>query len=104
MIPVLLIILIILWLFGYLNIGIINIPHITLLTVNGRSITLWDVLILLAVGIIIKILPSPFREIAGILLIFWVLSVLGILAIAGLSNILLIAIIIGLVLFVIKGA
>jgi hypothetical protein len=104
MLITLLIILIILWLLGYLNIGIINIPHITLLTINGRPITLWDVLILLAVGIIIKILPSPFREIAGVLLVLWVLSVLGILAMAGLSNILLIAIIIGLVVFVIKGA
>jgi hypothetical protein len=103
MIITLLIILIILWLFGYLNIGFINIPNITLFTINGRSITLWDLLILLVVGIIIKILPSPFREIAGVLLILWALSVLGILAIAGLSNMLLIAIIIGLVLFVIRG-
>lgn len=104
MIITLIIVLVVLWFFGYLNIGILNIPHITLLTINGMPITLWDVLILLAVGVIIKILPSPFREIAAVLLILWILSVLGVLAIAGLSNILLIAIIIGLVLFVIKGA
>lgn len=103
MIITLLIVLIVLWLLGYLNIGFINIPDITLLTINGRSISLWDLLILLVVGIIIKILPGPFRQIAAVLLILWVLSVLGILSIAGLSNILLIAIIIGLVFFVIRG-
>ena len=104
MIITLLIVLIALWIFGFLNIGFINIPDITLLTINGRPITLWDLLILLVVGVIIKILPRPFREIAFVLLILWVLSILGVLAIAGLSNILLIAIIIGLVLFVIRGA
>ena len=103
MIAGLLVILIILWLLGYIHISLFTIPDLTLLTLNGQPITLWDILILLVIGTVIGILPSPFREIAGVLLVLWILSVLGIIAIAGLSNLLIIAIIIGLILFLIRG-
>lgn len=95
----LLIILIILWFLGYVHIGGISIPDVSLFVINSHTVTLWDLLILIVVAWAIGILPSPLRVIAGVLLIVWILSVLGIIAIAGigLSSILVLAIIVGLV-------
>lgn len=103
MIAALLIILILLWFFGYVHVNAIPIPDLQLFVINGQSITLWNVLILLVVAGLVGILPSPFREIAGVLLILWILSVLGILAITGLSSLLVLAIIIGLVVYLLGG-
>jgi len=104
MILTIVIILIVLWFLGYFPVASLNIPDITLLTLNGQQITLWNILILAVIIWAIGILPSPFREIASVLLVIWILSVLGILAIAGLSSMIVIAIIIGLVIFLLKGA
>jgi hypothetical protein len=49
---------------------------------------------------IVGILPSPLRQIAAVLLILWILALFGIIVIAGISNLLVLAVIIGLVLFV----
>jgi len=98
-----LVILIILWFLGYVPTGSLYVPNIVLFSINNHPITLWNVLILLAVGWAISILPKPFREIASVLLLFWVLSVVGILAIAGLSNILIIAIILGFAFYIFQG-
>src|SRR4029079_7853584 len=91
-----LVLLIILWLIGYGPFINLSVP---LLHLGGRSITLWDLLIFGVILWLIGILPSPFREIAGIFFILWILSVLGILAFAGSASMLLIAIIVGLVLY-----
>lgn len=104
MLIAILLILVVLWFFGYMPLGGINIPNVTLFSVNNHPITLWNVLILLVVGWAISILPRPFREIASVLLLFWVLSVIGILAIAGLSNILIIAIILGFAFYIFSGS
>ena len=95
----LIILLVVLWFFGYVNISGITFPDIRLFVINGVDVTLWNMLVLLLVVGAISILPSPFREIAGVLLILWVLAVLGILSIAGigLPSILLLAIIVGLI-------
>ncbi len=99
MITALALILIVLWFFGYVHISSLNIPDIILFSINGHQITLWNLLILFVVAWAIGILPTPLREIAGVLLVLWILSVLGILAIGGinLSSILVIAIIVGLI-------
>ncbi len=99
MLGILLVILIILWFLGYLRVDTLPIPDLVLFAINGRSITLWNVLTLVVIAAVTGVLPSPFREIAGVLLVLWVLSILGILAISGLSSLLLIAIIAGLVLY-----
>lgn len=103
MLVAILVILIVLWFFGYVPIGNVHIPNIVLTSINNNHITLWNVLILLAVAWAISILPRPFREIGSVLLLFWVLSVVGILAIAGLSNILIIAIILGFAFYIFSG-
>jgi hypothetical protein len=99
MLAALIILLAILWFFGYVNISGISFPDIHLFAINGVDVTLWNVLVLFLVVGAIYILPSPFRQIAGVLLILWILAVLGILSIAGLGlpSILLLAIIVGLV-------
>lgn len=96
MLGTLLVVLIILWILGFIHIEGLVIKDITLFVFNGRSISLWDVLVFTIVLWAIGILPSPLRQIVGILFILWVLSVLGILSIFGLSNLLVLAIIIGL--------
>jgi len=96
MITLIIVLLIILWFVGY---GPAVTLHMPLFTLAHRTITLWDLLIFGVILWLIGILPSPFREIAGIFFILWVLSVLGILAFAGSASMLLIAIIVGLVLY-----
>lgn len=103
MLVAIIIILIILWFLGYAPITGLNIPDVTLFVINSQPVTLWNLLILAAVAWAISILPSPFREIGGVALVLWILSVIGILAISGLSSILVIAIIVGLVLYMLKG-
>lgn len=97
MIELILILLVVLWLLGYVSLPGIASLDIPLFSLNGESISLFDLLIFMLVVWAIGILPSPFREIASVLLVLWVLSIFNILAIAGLSSILLIAIIVGLV-------
>lgn len=106
MLAALIVILAVLWFLGYLRIDGLNIPDTSLFTINGQVISIVDLLILALVATAISILPSPFREVAGVLLILWILAVLGVLAITGFSlpSIILIAIIIGLVVSLFRRA
>ncbi|KKT33102.1 hypothetical protein A2394_01085 [Candidatus Woesebacteria bacterium RIFOXYB1_FULL_42_36] len=94
------VILVILWFLGYMPLSGIPIPNVSLFTINGHPVTLWELLILIVVVWAIGILPAPLQTIAGILLILWILSVLGILAITGLPNVIVLVIIVGLILSV----
>jgi len=97
MIEIILILLVGLWLFGYISIPSISSLDFPLFSLNGETISLFDLLIFMLVIWAIGILPSPFREIASVLLVLWVLSIFNIIALAGLSSLILIAIIVGLV-------
>jgi len=92
------VILVILWFLGYMPVSGISIPNISLFTINGHAVTLWELLILLVVAWAIGILPRPLQMIASVLLLLWILSVLGIFAITGLPNIIVLVIIVGLIL------
>jgi hypothetical protein len=94
MIVLILVLLILFLFFGY---GPLRILDVALFNINGKIITLWDLLIFLVVPWAVGILPSPIREIIGIVLLIWILSTLGLFAVAGLSQILLIVIIIAVV-------
>lgn len=98
MLPILVIVLILLWALGYIHINGITIPDFILFTINGHSITLWNIITLLVVGWIIGLLPSPLREIVSVLLVLWILSLLGILFFGSLGSLLIIAIIVGVIL------
>lgn len=104
MLTALLLLLIVLWVLGYIHIGGINIPDVSLFVINGHDVTLWNVLILFVIGAVIGILPGPLRAIASVLLLLWILSVLGILAVVGLSSLLVVAIIVGLAVYLFSGA
>ena len=97
MLEILLFILILLWLTGNLHVRGLVIPDYSLFVINGRPITVINILVFIVIAWAVGLLPSPFREIAGVLLVLWVLSILGVLAIAGLANLLVIAVIVGIV-------
>ncbi len=103
MLVFLLVLLILLWFFGYIQISTFAIPNMVLFAINGHPITLWNLLIFLVIGAIIGVLPNPFRAIASVFLVLWVLSILGILALTGLSNILVVAVIVGLMAYLASG-
>jgi hypothetical protein len=98
MIAAIILLLIVLWFLGYIRVGGLVIPDYNLFSINGRNITLWNLFLFLVILWAIGVLPSPLREIAAVMLILWILSTVGVLAIAGLSNILVIALIVGLIL------
>lgn len=83
--------------------GPFQVLHIVLLKFNGLAITIWDILIFLVFMWLVGILPSPLRQIAMIFILVWVLASLGIIAVAGLSSMLVIAIIVGIVLYILSG-
>jgi hypothetical protein len=96
MLIAILVILLILWLLGY---GPFALLKADLFALHGRVITLWDILIFLVLIWLIDLLPSPFRQIAVVLFLIWVVASLGFIAIPALSSLLLISIIVGLVLY-----
>ena len=89
------VLLIVLWFLGYVQISDIVLPNIPLFMINGHLVTLVELLIFLAIVWAVSILPRPLRQIGFAVVVLWVLATLGIIAIAGLSSILVIAIIIG---------
>jgi hypothetical protein len=100
MLVVILLILILFWFLGYGPFEALRIP---LFRLGPEVVTLWDILIFLLIIWLIDLLPRPLREIAIVLLLIWLLSLFGILAFAGLNNIIIWAIIIGLLLYILSG-
>lgn len=100
MLTAVLVILILLWLLGYGPLQVLTFP---LYRWSGHLITLWDALIFLVMIYLIGSLPRPLKEIASVLLILWILSLFGIIAIAGLSNILVLSLIIGLIIYILSN-
>ena len=97
MIGFLFIVLLVLYFLGYIQIPGLTIPNPFLFTINGHPISLVTLLIFLAILWAIGVLPSPLRQIAMVLVLLWILSTLGILAVAGLSNLIIVVILVGLV-------
>jgi hypothetical protein len=95
-----LVLLFLLWLVGY---GPFTVLHIILFRFNGFVVSVWDLLIFLVLVWLVSSLPSPFRQIAVVFILIWILSLFGIIAIAGLSSILVIAIVVGVLLYVLSG-
>ncbi len=96
------IVLILLWFLGYITIPGIAVPQFPLFQFNGKPVTLWDIVIFLVILWAIESAPSPIRKICIVLVIVWTLSTLHIIAITGLSTILVVAVIGGLVLSLFK--
>lgn len=103
MLLALLLILVILWAIGYIPVSIFAIPDIMLFSINGHTISLWNLLTLAIILAIIGILPRPFQVIALVLLLVWILSLLGIFIFAGFSNIVVLIIIVGVIILLVAG-
>lgn len=101
MIGIILLTLIILWLLGYLQVPAFGSGVISL---GNTAITLGDILIFLVVVWLVGILPTPFREIAAVMFLIWVLASVGIISLAGFSNVMLLAIIVGLIVYLVSFA
>jgi hypothetical protein len=97
MLTTIIVILIILWLLGYSPLSGASIPNPVLFAINNHPITLLNILILLVISWAIGVLPSPFQAVASVLLILWILSELGIFAIAGMPSIIVLIIIVALI-------
>ena len=100
MLLAILLILVLFWFMGY---GPFEAVRIRFFRLGPEVITLWDILIFLLIIWLIDLLPRPLREIAIVLLLIWLLSMFGILTIVGLNNIIIWAIIIGLLLYILSG-
>ena len=98
MLALVLAILIVLWFLGIVQINSFTIPHIKLFALNGHTITLVNVLIFFAILWLTELLPSPFRQVAFALLILYALSLFGFIVIAGFSNLVIVAVIVGVIL------
>jgi hypothetical protein len=97
MLVAILVLLVVLWFLGYVNVPSLTVPDIQLFVINGHTVTLVEGLIFLVLLAAAGMLPTPLRQIAFVALVLWVLATLGILAITGLSSILVIAVIVGLI-------
>lgn len=100
MIGIILILLIIFWFMGYGPLTALKIP---LFYFGHFAVNLWDILIFLLIIWLIDALPGPLRSIVAIALAIWLLSVFGIIAVPAFSNLIILAIIIGLALYLISG-
>ena len=103
MLSLILILLVILFILGYLQIPAFPLTNITLFVFFGRAISLYDLLLFSLIVWIIQALPWPFRGLASIILVLWLLSFFGIIAVPGFSNILVLALIVGMIGYIFRG-
>lgn len=97
MLLTILLILFLLWFIGIVRFPGLSISPLVIMYFNGKAITIIEVLIFFVIIWALSILPPPIKQIAGVIFLLWILSVLGIITIVGLPSVLVIAIIIGLV-------
>lgn len=100
---VVLILLIALWFFGYIQIPQFPLSNTVLFSLMGRNVTLSDLILTLLILWVIGILPSPFRQIALVILVLWILSFFGIVVITNFANIIIISLIVGVAFYLISG-
>lgn len=84
MIEATLVILLGLFLLGFVHIPGVTIPNYQLFVMNHHMITLYEVLIVLVAFGLLMFLPRFMRIIVGALLIIWIISTLGIIVVNGL--------------------
>jgi hypothetical protein len=100
MLQIILLLLIIFWFMGY---GPLTALHIPLFSLGHFAVNLWDILIFLLILWLIEALPGVLRAVVVIALVVWLLGVFGFIVVPMFSNIVIIAIIVGLGLYLVKG-
>ena len=91
-----LLLIVLLYFYGYVQIPGLTVPNPTLFTIHNQPVSLAVFLIFFAILWAISSLPSVLRIIGIILLVAWTLTELGFVVIAGLSNFIAITIIVAL--------
>jgi len=97
-----LLLMVLLYFYGYVQIPGITVPNPTLFTIHSQPISLASFLIFIAILWTISVLPPVFRIIGTILLAAWILTEFGFVVIAGLSNFIAITMIVGLCVLVFR--
>jgi hypothetical protein len=95
-------IVVVLWLLGIVKMPWLTMPHFPSLNFLGLHLTIQTLLIIAIFVWIASSLGGPFRQIVWVLVVLWILSALGVIVIGGLSNIIVIAIVVGLVLSLVQ--
>ena|SRR3990167_3347009 len=103
MLTYLLILLIALWFLGVVRVPAFSLINIPLLYIGRKAVGLYDILVFALIVWLIRILPSPLREIVTVFLILWLLSFFGLFFFGGLANILVLFLILGLVFYLFGG-
>ena len=99
---ILLLVFVIVWLTGAIHLPGIVFQTTPLFIFRGLSITIMDILIFLGILWAIEMLPSPLRQVIVILGLLWLLSLTGLISIAGASTYIVWAVIIAAVVAIIK--
>ena len=88
---------------GVVRIPVLRFIDFPILSIAGRAVGLVELLKFILILWLIRILPSPIREIVTVILIIWLLSFFGLFFFAGFSNILVLLLIIGLIMYFFGG-
>ena len=98
------VILLILWLLGFLQLGNNDVLRVTIVTIQDHPIRVLDALVAIVVIWLIFALPGPLAIAAGALLALWALTMAGIIAVQGLPiNVLVIlAILVGVMIHLVR--
>ncbi|OGK24087.1 hypothetical protein A3C25_05240 [Candidatus Roizmanbacteria bacterium RIFCSPHIGHO2_02_FULL_38_11] len=100
MLAYLLVLLILLWFIGVVRFPVLSIVNSPIIYIGRRAVGLYDILVFILILWLIRILPSPLREIVTVFLILWLLSFFGLFFLGGLYNLLVLILIIGLLLHI----
>jgi len=98
MVTLFIVLLVFLWLTGIVTIPSFSILHFALFYINAHPVTIWDILLLTVIIWMAGVVPVPFKGLAIILLILWLLAIMGVIAISGFSNLILVLLLLGLIL------
>ena len=95
-------VLMILWALGFLQIVNVDFLRVAIANVGGRAVTILDALIGLSIVMVAVALRGPLGIVVGVLLVLWALSVVGIVVVEGipLNALLVLDLIVGLVVHV----
>jgi hypothetical protein len=96
MLLILVVVLVVLWSVRYLDIPNLALPDMPLFSLSGHVVTLVEAVIFLVVVAALGVLPTPLRQIGFAVVLVWLLATFGLVAIAGLASLMVLAMIVAL--------
>lgn len=95
-------IVVVLWLLGIVNVPWLMRPHFPTLQIMGYPVTIETIIVIIALVWIASSLGGVIGKIVWVLVLLWLLSVLGVITVGGLSNLLVIGVVVGIVLSLVQ--